>query len=220
MYFRLSIMGTLPGDEKWTVNPAFHLNLTIGPAWDQASGDAIVQALVAAVTTAALPTSLKNLMSSAAYITGYRLEGRDEDESLLGVSEAFYPTPINGLGTMTKTLQAATVLSLRTNTPGARGRGRMYWPALGAALSTTTGRLTTPTTAAIATDAVALMVLIQETIEANAGIFPFSDVLLGVRSVTDHQTRTVVRIQVGDVVDTQRRRRDTLPETYASAAMP
>lgn len=220
MYFRLSIKGGLPGGEVWSVNPAFHFNAAFAPQWDQASGDAIVTALLNAITTVTLPTALKSLLSTAGTITSYRLEGRDEDDELLGVSEDLYSTPLAGSGGSTKTNQAAMVLSLRTTTPGASGRGRMYWPALGATLTASTGRLATPTTADIAAGAVALLELIQETIEANAGLFPFTDVLLGVRSPTDHVTRTVTRIQVGDIVDTQRRRRDTLPENYLTRPYP
>lgn len=220
MYLRLSIQGALPGGEVWSVNPAFHFNAAFSPTWDQASGDAIVTALLNAITTTTLPAALRTLLSSVGTITGYRLEGRGENEELLGVSQDLYSTPLAGLGSSTKTNQAAMVLSLRTTTPGATGRGRLYWPALGAVLTASTGRLSTPTTADIATGAVALLELISETIENNAGVFPWTDVLLGVRSVRDSTTRTVTRIQVGDIVDTQRRRRDTLPENYLTRPYP
>lgn len=220
MYLRLSIQGALPGGEVWSVNPAFHFNAVLAPTWDQASGDAIVAALIAAISSTEVGTALRTVMSSSATITGYRLEGRDEDESLLGVSEGLYGAPIPGLGTYSKTNQAAIVVSLRTTTPGAKGRGRMYWPATGASVSATTGRLSNPTPTDIANGAGALLELIQNTIEANAGLFPWSEVLLGVRSGTDHVTRTVTRLQVGDIVDTQRRRRDTLPENYVSVLYP
>lgn len=220
MYLRLGIQGSLPGGEVWSVNPAFHFNAVLSPTWDQASADAIVAALIAGISSSEIPTALRTLLSSTGFLTGYRLEGRDEDESLLGVSEGLYPAPVPGLGTYSKTNQAAMVLSLRTSTPGARGRGRMYWPAVGAGVSGTTGRLSNPTTTDIANGAKALLVLISTIIDANAGIFPWSDVILGVRSVTDHATRTVTRIQVGDIVDTQRRRRDTLPENYLTVTYP
>lgn len=220
MYLRLSILGTLPGDEKWSVNPAYHFNAIFSPAWDQASADAIVAALVAGITTTTLPTELKALMSSSAAITGFRLEGRGESEELLGVAEAFYVTPLTGTGTASKPNQAAVVCSLRTTTPGARGRGRMYWPALAIALSTTTGRVLTPTPAATATAFATLLSAIGTIIKNNAGVFPWTDVLLAVRSTTDHASRTVNRLQVGDVLDTQRRRRDTLPENYSAVNYP
>jgi hypothetical protein len=45
-------------------------------------------------------------------------------------------------------------------------------------------------------------------------------VALSVRSGTDHVCRDVTSIQVGSVLDTQRRRRDVLPETYNSVTYP
>jgi hypothetical protein len=220
VYLRLSIQGSLPGGEVWSVNPAFHFNAALSPTWDQASGDAIVAALIAGISSSEIPTALRTLMSSTGFLTGYRLEGRDEDESLLGVSEGLYGAPVPGLGTYSKTNQAAMVISLRTSTPGARGRGRLYWPAVGASASSTTGRLSNPTTSDIANGASALLELISSIIDANAGVFPWTDVILGVRSLSDHQTRTVTRLQVGDIIDTQRRRRDTLPENYLTIAYP
>lgn len=219
MYLRLSIQGAMSGGEVWSVNPAFHFNAALAPTWDQESADAIVAALVAGVTASTIPPELRTLMSSSATFTGYRLEGRDEDESLLGVAEAFYTTPIAGTGTQSKVNQSALVLSLRTILPGARGRGRMYWPALGATITPGTGKLSAPTPAILALATTVLLHLIEDIIRDNAGLFPWTEVLTGVRSQTDHVTRTVTRVQVGDVLDTQRRRRDMLAETYASVDM-
>ena len=217
MYFRLSISGTLFASEKWSVNPCFHFNAAIAPVWDQASGDAIVAALGA---LPAPPAGLLTPLGAGGRLSGFRLEGRDEDESLLGVSELSFPPGVAGTGTTTKSSQDSLVLSLRTDTPGASGRGRLYWPALGATLDSTSGKLSSPTPATAASAAVTYLTSIQEAIEDNAGVFPFTSVLLGVRSTTQHVTRTVNRIQVGDVLDTQRRRRDAFVETYASAVYP
>jgi hypothetical protein len=41
-----------------------------------------------------------------------------------------------------------------------------------------------------------------------------------VRSSTDHVCRDITSIQVGSVLDTQRRRRDILPESYATVTYP
>lgn len=220
MYLRLSMKGSLPGGEVWSINPAFHFNAALAPTWDQASADAIVAALITGISSTEIGSALRTCLSTTGFVTGYRLEGRDEDGSLLGVSEGLYGAPIPGLGTYSKTNQAAIVISLRTTTPGARGRGRIYWPAVGASASATTGRLSNPSTTDIANGAGALLELMSSIIQANAGVFPWTSVLLGVRSGTDNVTRTVTRLQVGDVIDTQRRRRDTLPENYVSVNYP
>jgi hypothetical protein len=41
-----------------------------------------------------------------------------------------------------------------------------------------------------------------------------------VRSKTTHTTPHAVRLQVGNIVDTQRRRRDSLPESYSNITFP
>jgi hypothetical protein len=54
---------------------------------------------------------------------------------------------------------------------------------------------------------------------ALATAFPLIGFDLSVRSTTSHATHHVNRIQIGNVIDTQRRRRDTLIEAYATAAI-
>jgi hypothetical protein len=43
---------------------------------------------------------------------------------------------------------------------------------------------------------------------------------LAVRSLADHTCRNVVSVQVGTTMDTQRRRRESIPETYTTVAYP
>jgi hypothetical protein len=50
--------------------------------------------------------------------------------------------------------------------------------------------------------------------------FPLTAFTPAVRSTKTHTTPHIVRMQCGDVLDTQRRRRDHLPEVYASITMP
>jgi hypothetical protein len=54
---------------------------------------------------------------------------------------------------------------------------------------------------------------------ALATAFPTIGFNLAVRSTASKATPHVVRMQVGNVVDTQRRRRDTLVEAYSSISM-
>ena len=104
--------------------------------------------------------------------------------------------------------------------PGARGRGRVYWPALGATLGSDFA-LTTPASDVIALAAATLFDLIGDQINAEWAANSIAVTTeLAVRSVTDHQSRTVVRLQVGNRMDTQRRRRDRLVENYAVQSYP
>lgn len=221
MYFRLAIRGTLPSGEVWSINPVFDPEGEIVLSWDQATGDAMVAALIAAITSTTLPAPIKSALSSNVNITGYRLEGRDEAERLVGVSEAAYATPLSGGGSLGLPLPTSATISLRTNTPGARGRGRLYLPFLVASGAVgTNGRIPAATRDALGGAMRTLLGLIESTLTSTAGLGPGESLKLAVRSVTSHQSHIVNRIQVGDVPDTQRRRRDALAESYWTAAYP
>jgi hypothetical protein len=105
-------------------------------------------------------------------------------------------------------------VSLRTDTPGGSGRGRLYWPAAGASV-TTSLRLSTPAKETLLTNFTTYLHSL-ETQFANA--FPTIGFDLAVRSKTTRTTPHVNRLQIGDVIDVQRRRRDNLQEAYASGA--
>lgn len=139
---------------------------------------------------------------------------------MLNVSETILSPVVAGSGAHSKTPQDAVVLSLRTSTPGARGRGRLYWPAQGASLSSVF-QMTTPTPANTAGGAKTWLQAINSAMDgvyiAQASALR---VALSVRSVTDHVCRDVTSIQVGSILDTQRRRRDALPETYSTVTYP
>lgn len=216
MYFRLSIQGTIAGGEVWSVNPCFSIQNEIGGGWDQALG----QAAVNAVAAIAIPSFLGAVLSNAASIVSYRLEGRDDDHTLLGIAEAARATPYTGTGAPSKNATASAVLSLRSERPGPSGRGRLYWPALGVTLSATTFRIPAATTAAWAEDASSYLTAIQNAIRDNGGFSPGTAITLAVISKTTGGQYPVTRIMVGDVLDTQRRRRDRFQEAYASEPYP
>ena len=96
----------------------------------------------------------------------------------------------------------------------------MYWPALGAGINASF-QITTPTPAATAADVRTWLNAIGGQMNAYyISIASALRVVLSVRSVTDAVNRDIVNIQVGSVLDTQRRRRDALPESYASVPYP
>ena len=58
-YIRVSLRGTLPGGEVWSVNPAY--NETTGvPDWDQAAGQAAADAIAALTVPSALQQARSN----------------------------------------------------------------------------------------------------------------------------------------------------------------
>lgn len=105
--------------------------------------------------------------------------------------------------------QNSVVASHRTNQTGRRGRGRMFLPPMAADGTTAGGRLTPTRQAAILAAQVAML---------EAMIFSGSGLdLWNVRPVITGKPfvnyGVIAQAQVGDVIDTQQRRRDRLTET-------
>lgn len=211
-YIRLSVLGSTLQGEKWSINPCFDPNGEFPGAVDQGALD------TAAAAIAALTLGANNLtlISTAMSITGVRLEVRDDaTDDLIALSIATRGTPLVGVGSPKMPPQAAVVLSLRTNTPGASGRGRIFWPFMAGAIDASTLRIASTVGTSMLSEFATYFHAVEDALEAA---FPLITFHLAVRSSTTHSTPHVVRMQVGNVVDTQRRRRDTLPEAYQSAA--
>lgn len=103
--------------------------------------------------------------------------------------------------------QCSVVVSIRSATAGSRARGRMFLPPPAAAAMTTAGRLETTAQTEIA-DAVEDY-FDQMTAAAHSLV-----VVSGVGGVWT--TYPALNIRVGNVIDTQRRRRSALAEVYTS----
>lgn len=101
--------------------------------------------------------------------------------------------------------QCAPAVSLRTNLATRAGRGRFYAPSL-AVEFVAGGKMTGPAQTALLNGAVGMIGALTA-----AGL----DVVLYGR--TSHATQSVTRVDVGNVIDTQRRRRNKLVEQRVSA---
>lgn len=219
-YWRTIIKGSLGATEVWSTGTNWGIFGLAPDVPDQAAADGILAKLLTYTTSTNIPSTLRAAQGQGVYIDGWRVELRAEDESILSVAEGLLGSPLQGTVAATKTPQDCLVLSLRTNTPGARGRGRMYWPAIGATLDAGF-KLTSPTPAAFAADFKTWLNAIGTQMNSYyIGISSTRRVVLSVRSTTDHVNRDVVSLQVGNILDTQRRRRDNIPETYASVVYP
>lgn len=215
-FIRVGLRGTLPGGESWSVNPAYNETTNVAD-WDQEAGQAAANAIAALV----VPTDLKNLLSSAALMASVRVERRTDSNVLVGAAEAAWTGGGQPTGTPSKPFQTSVVLSLRTNVPGASGRGRLYWPALGAALNNGTLRLSGPTPTAVATAAVGYLDGIETALKNALHPTPsLIDLHLAVYSPTRAAKTDVTRIEVGDVLDVQRRRRDRVAENVSAVSYP
>ena len=212
-YVRVSILGSTTGGETWSINPVFDPSGEFGSTVDQTALDAASAAIAAISPGIQLVACLSTLLQ----ITGARVEVRDDaSDALIGISQTNRVSPLSGSGSPGMPPQAAVVFSLRTNTPGGSGRGRLYWPALGAGLGTN-GRLQS-TFPGLINGQMKTYLLAQR--DALAAAFPTIGFNVAVRSRQTKTTPHVVRMQCGDVVDTQRRRRDRFPEAYNNVTIP
>lgn len=117
---------------------------------------------------------------------------------------------VSGSGTLQQAAQVACVFSLLTGQAGRSFRGRMYWPAQGCPL-TSTMRGGLPSQSSANAMAVFLNYVASITLTGNGNVVVVSPTLGIVTPVT--------QVRVGDVLDTQRRRRDKTSETTWVAAV-
>lgn len=215
VYFRVSIKGTIGATEVWSVNPQFATSTILVPSQSNMQDAAN---LIAAVN---VPSGLNVAKSTAAMVTSITVEARTDAGQLAATAQAAFSGTQTGGSTPYGPPQSSVVLSLRSDTPGARGRGRLYWPALGLSPTYGSGRLTTAQQSSIGSAAVTYLRAIQDALKA--GIEPplsAATFELAVFSKVSGGHSLINRILVGDVLDTQRRRRDALPENYVTQAFP
>lgn len=207
---RVSILGSMPGGEVWSVNPCYFL---LNEPVDVTQTEAL--AIATAVNAITVPTGLRALMNSQTFITGTRVEARVRNGELEAQAEQPRGAALAGTGVSAHPYQTSSVTSLRTPFPGGQGRGRLYWPATGATLLATTLRID-PTVLTTALSAIKTYLTdIQTAVAVSAG-----PCALAVWSRTGTALHTVNEIRQGDVADTQRRRRDALTENYSVLAIP
>lgn len=219
-YIKTIALGRIGSSEKWSCGIAWRNFELFEATMTQTMIESLANRLITGIPSGSIPSILKSTWSNAVAITGWRVEQHSEDEKLTNVGEAAYAAAPVGSGSMSKSPQDALVVSLRTSTPGARGRGRIYWPALAVGLNAEF-QVTTPTPAQIALATAELFKLIGDQINAEWAANSMAVTTeLAVRSITDHRSRKVERLQVGSVLDTQRRRRDSLVETYVMQNYP
>jgi hypothetical protein len=207
-YLRVSILGALPSGEKWSVNPHFICDPT---------GDELTYAQVTTIATgiaaAIMPNTVLGQWSTGTTLIGCRVEARGSSGNLENVVERLKTTPQVGSGTTPHPYQTSVVQTLKTATPGASGRGRLYWPATGVALDAASLRIIPSAVSSLLTGLNAYLAAVLVEIRATA---PASSLVVFSRK--NDVLSLVNATAVGDVVDTQRRRRDSLIENISTAA--
>ena len=121
--------------------------------------------------------------------------------------------PVGGTSAAMLPPQDSLVLSNRSGQTGRRGRGRNYWPALTVS-AMASGRANSSTTAQMLAAQIALLEALAYT--AGSGLATVRPIITGKPFVN---YGTITQVQVGDVFDTQQRRRDRLIETRTSGAV-
>lgn len=191
--FKHTLQGTFPG-EVWSFGIHTLGNLTVSAAqaaWTTAVGG---------FWTSAGPLFANEVVATATttaelnQATGKQLTRVEDGSSLIGSSTA-----------ESLPFQCAPAVSFRTNLATRAGRGRFYAPSLAVAF-VASGKMTSAAQNGLLDGAEAMINSLTA-----AGL---TTVLYG---RTSHATQEVTRIDVGDVIDTQRRRRNKLVENRVSA---
>lgn len=111
--------------------------------------------------------------------------------------------------------QVAVVMSHRTSQTGRRGRGRVFRPAPAPGAASTEGLLSSGSRTALLNAHVALLEVFNDVAGDLTG--------WGTRAIVTGAPYTsyavINQVRVGSVFDTQRRRRNGIPETYTSGSV-
>lgn len=202
---RLSLLGALPGGEQWSVNPVW--GFQTGP--ESVSPIEAAQ-MVSAVNSVSVPGTLRAISNAATTHVGCRVEARAITGALETVAEGVKVTPVTGSGVSAHPYQTSWVTSLRSTAVGGSGRGRLYWPATGTVLDSDTLR---PIPASVVSALTGVQDYLSLVGNALQSVKP--QLVLCVWSRTQNALHEINTLQMGDVLDVQRRRRDTLTEAYS-----
>lgn len=217
---KLTIGGVLPGGENFSFGMAFSSHADFGvPILDVTNARQFLNDdTTGSSSWAAGLTAWAGSMGRAAVtctsltLSATNAAGLTVLNETRSISAAF-----GTAGAATMPDQIATVVSWRSDTPGARGRGRVYLPLLGLSIQGD-GRLASADTDALATRTLTFLNLV------NAKAVPRSSdgmalVIASGQSASGPALYRAVRIGVGRVPDVMRSRRNRLVEAPSTIAI-
>lgn len=208
----LRMRGSLLNSEQWSVNPTFAGNFT-----DASPNQADLNDWAAAVGGQFVSGGYGGIQ--AAWSSSLTLEGLDAyyyaaDGSLETQGTWSPAQEQRGTGSINLPPATSIVASLQTGLPGRSARGRLYWPALGLSVNGANGGINPTTAQALATQTAAMLAMAENQWTGPAPIFSC------VWSGTKQDAYAITAVRVGSQLDSQRRRRKSLAETYVTANMP
>jgi len=210
---RVTIMGTMyNGGEIWTTGFFCGTTGVDVTAPSQAGADMVL---------AAWSTFFQLTGNSINYqfkTTGIKIARHNTDGStdLGAIVTSMYTTPIGGAETGAgHPPQIALVASLIAGqTKGVGHRGRMFIPGVAAPMDTT-GHITSSYPSSIATSLAAFFATINTSVDQPGTVINASKGGTGL-NLAPPVNKVIDSVQVGNVYDTQRRRRNALVESYSS----
>ena len=220
----IRILGASPDGEVWSVNPRYVVKGVLGgtAAVEDAEAMETICAGIAALNDGyVLPTVMRQALSSSLSITAIRMEAISDEGLLIGAAEHTLETPRAGLTAPIRPLNVAWCVTLNHGAQyGRSGRGRLFWPALGSVPTLSTSVRVS------ASQRETFLTALTGWLEAVAGIIR-DDSGMGAtsaRQVVWSRTRgtltEVDNLSLGDILDSQRRRRDALREQRTTIPWP
>lgn len=220
VHVQVQILGSAPDGEVWSTGLRYSALADTQTGFEDGTMAGLTPEVLQAISDgvaalnagAVVPSTLRGMMSSALAITGIRVNHLTTLGELEGAAETTLATPAPGSGSAVRPAQVACCISLNMGAAfGRSGRGRVYWPSLaGQSISTSTLRMSSTARNAILTDFNAFQAAVADVITTAKGSAPSAELVVFSRKL--RKVRLVQNISVGDVLDTQRRRRDSLKE--------
>jgi hypothetical protein len=205
-YLRLSITGTLDGtNQTWGCDISWSGVALALPSIDQPTMDTLVAQAGVRVAAWGAASAMQSVLGSTDHLTAARLY-RYAASNPVAVAGAVETMAIVGASGASMPPQIALVHSLRTLTPGRTGRGRFYVP-----FRANGPRPSSALVAALATQAATMINGITDDWSTT-----LTEAMTPVVGMTG---AAVVKIEVDDVPDTQRRRRDKITAVNTGSAV-
>lgn len=208
---RLVISGSLGtnGAERWSCGLNFMAPGSVIPA-DEASMNTWLANIQTYLASLPIGSAARVDMGPAAQVNQLDAYAYDVSGPATIVAQRRSTGMMVGAGTHRQAFQVSRTITLQTATGGRSGRGRVYWPALGATV-TDTGTSNVPTSTADSW---------RDMFAAFEAAWPGTPaIVLAVWSPTQGVVRPLTSIRIGNVLDTQRRRTDKLLESYTSSPL-